>query len=78
MSSAQAVQELPTESVFVLPDRHDVKALTALLERMDESKDALGIESYGISDTSLEEVSLIPCQLPCYLRPTSQVTEIRK
>lgn len=60
MRSAQAVRELPTESVFVLPDRHDVTALTSLLEKMDENKDTLGIESYGISDTSLEEVSLIP------------------
>lgn len=55
--SAQAVQEMASESVFVLGDRHDVPAITALLEKMDESRDSLGIESYGISDTSLEEVS---------------------
>ncbi|KAK3930971.1 ATP-binding cassette sub-family A member 12 [Frankliniella fusca] len=56
--SAQAVQEMASESVFVLPDRHDVAAITTLLERMDENSEALGIESYGISDTSLEEIFL--------------------
>lgn len=57
VSSAQVVQEVAAESVFVLRDRHDVEAITAVLEKMDQSKEELGIESYGISDTSLEEVS---------------------
>ncbi|KAE8742746.1 ABC-transporter, subfamily A member 02 [Frankliniella occidentalis] len=58
VASAQAVEEMASESVFVLPDRHDVPAITALLEKMDENTEALGIESYGISDTSLEEIFL--------------------
>ncbi|XP_034242493.1 phospholipid-transporting ATPase ABCA1-like isoform X2 [Thrips palmi] len=58
VASAQVVQEVPSESVFVLRDRHDVEAITTVLEKMDKSKDGLGIESYGISDTSLEEIFL--------------------
>lgn len=42
--------------VFILPDRHDVPAITALLERLDERREALGIASYAVSDTALEEV----------------------
>lgn len=45
------------EAVFVLPDRHDVPAITALLERLDARRGDLGIASYAVSDTALEEVS---------------------
>ncbi|KAJ1524618.1 hypothetical protein ONE63_011102 [Megalurothrips usitatus] len=47
-----------SQVVYTLPDRHDVAAITALLERLDHQRDALGIASYAISDTSLEEIFL--------------------
>ncbi|KAE8736684.1 ABC-transporter, subfamily A member 03 [Frankliniella occidentalis] len=46
------------EVVYTLPDRHDVAAITALFERLDERREQLGIASYAISDTSLEEIFL--------------------
>ncbi|KAK3933415.1 Phospholipid-transporting ATPase ABCA1, partial [Frankliniella fusca] len=46
------------EVVYTLPDRHDVAAITRLLERLDERRRDLGVASYAISDTSLEEIFL--------------------
>ncbi|KAK3933416.1 Phospholipid-transporting ATPase ABCA1 [Frankliniella fusca] len=46
------------EVVYTLPDRHDVAAITRLLERLDERRRYLGVASYAISDTSLEEIFL--------------------
>ena len=45
-----------SQAMYVLPDRHDVPAITSLLEQLDQRQDELDIASYAISDTSLEEV----------------------
>ncbi|KAK3793768.1 hypothetical protein RRG08_043414 [Elysia crispata] len=59
VSSALVVEDNDLQICFRVPDDTDHGTeLVHLLDALEESKDDLGIASYGISDTDLEEVFL--------------------
>nr|CAD7402681.1 unnamed protein product [Timema poppensis] len=52
-------QHRGSELVYVLPSRENIEQLEHLLEELDSKMHQLGIHSYGITDTTLEEVCKI-------------------
>lgn len=59
MNNAIFVEYIGSEASYILPDRDDTNSLMSLCDHLEKDKGSLGILSYGISDTSLEEVMLI-------------------
>ena len=56
---ATLAESLGTEITYQLPDDKDhTKAFEKLFQDLDENLSSLGLSSYGISDTTLEEVFL--------------------
>lgn len=54
---ARLVEEIGTEMTFILPVSDDyVSQMTRLFEELDANKSRLHIHTYGLSDTTLEEV----------------------
>nr|CAD7402680.1 unnamed protein product [Timema poppensis] len=51
-------QHRGSELVYVLPSRENIEQLEHLLEELDSKMHQLGIHSYGITDTTLEEIFL--------------------
>lgn len=49
-------EKVGSEIIFVLPQRNNTEELKQLFSSLEENKVALHIDSYGMSDTSLEEV----------------------
>ena len=64
MPSAKFLERIGGELIYVLPERDNLVAFTTLFDSLDANKDKLSIHSYGISDTSLEEVSIVCQKLP--------------
>ncbi|ELU18493.1 hypothetical protein CAPTEDRAFT_149677 [Capitella teleta] len=59
LPGSRLVEEIGSEITFVLPADSDQKArFKQLFERLEAHKEQLHINSYGVSDTSLEEVFL--------------------
>jgi phosphatidylserine/phosphatidylglycerophosphate/cardiolipin synthase-like enzyme len=59
LPDCRLVEEIGSEITFVLPsDSQHRSQFKHLFERLEASKDELHISSYGVSDTSLEEVFL--------------------
>ncbi|CAH1395854.1 unnamed protein product [Nezara viridula] len=58
VNNAIFVEYIGSEASYILPDRDDTSALMNLCDRLEKDKHSLGILSYGISDTSLEEIFL--------------------
>nr|CAD7196497.1 unnamed protein product [Timema douglasi] len=56
---ARLHQHRGSELVYVLPSRENIEQLEHLLEELDSKMHQLGIHSYGITDTTLEEVCKI-------------------
>nr|CAD7255882.1 unnamed protein product [Timema shepardi] len=56
---ARLHQHRGSELVYVLPSRENIEQLEHLLEELDSKMHQLGIHSYGITDTTLEEVRKI-------------------
>lgn len=56
IKSAMFVEHIGSEVSYILPDRENTASLVQLCDSLDKDKTSLGILSYGISDTSLEEV----------------------
>lgn len=58
VSGAHLVENIGSELKFVLPTNHGQLAhFEELFRSLEERKQTLGISSYGISDSSLEEVT---------------------
>nr|CAD7439812.1 unnamed protein product [Timema bartmani] len=55
---ARLHQHRGSELVYVLPSRENIEQLEHLLEELDSKMHQLGIVSYGITDTTLEEIFL--------------------
>lgn len=63
----QALSNVGTELSYKLPSDETSK-FADMLDHLEGSLDKLQIQSYGISNTTLEEVRwLVPCQLGCHL-----------
>lgn len=58
VSSVIFVEHIGSEVSYILPERDNTPALVKLCDSLDKDKETLGIVSYGISDTSLEEIFL--------------------
>ncbi|XP_075213435.1 phospholipid-transporting ATPase ABCA1-like isoform X2 [Lycorma delicatula] len=56
--SAQFLEQIGTELVYILPQRDKIEEFRYLFVSLDKNKTSLNIASYGISDTSLEEIFL--------------------
>lgn len=57
--SATLVEDIGTEVSYVLPNEAAHSgALERLFTDLDQNMHALGVSSYGVSDTTLEEVGL--------------------
>ncbi len=55
--SAQLVEEVGTEITFTLPvDHGQIAEFGNLFNQIDENRSRLGIDKYGVSDGTLEEV----------------------
>ena len=56
--TAQVVEEIGTEITYVLPVNQDQTVeFGAMFEAIDNHRDELMIDKYGVSDSTLEEVS---------------------
>lgn len=59
--SAKLVEDVGMELVYVLPvESKEGGAYELLFDALDQNLDRLGIASYGISDSTLEEVRNVP------------------
>lgn len=58
VNNAIFVEYIGSEASYILPDRGDTDSLMSLCDHLEKDKGSLGILSYGISDTSLEEIFL--------------------
>ncbi|XP_066903690.1 phospholipid-transporting ATPase ABCA1 isoform X2 [Halyomorpha halys] len=58
VNNAIFVEYIGSEASYILPDRDNTDSLMSLCDHLEKDKDSLGILSYGISDTSLEEIFL--------------------
>lgn len=61
ISNGKMVQDVGSDVVFCLPEFDEEGArqrdkFPALFDELDAKMDALGLDSYGVSDTTLEEV----------------------
>lgn len=63
MSTAKFLEQIGGELIYVLPERDNLAAFTMLFGLLDANKEKLGIHSYGISDTSLEEVRFVMLEM---------------
>ncbi|XP_049802768.1 ATP-binding cassette sub-family A member 7-like [Schistocerca nitens] len=61
IESAHLVQSLGSSFVYILPQRYATDKFEELLRSLDEMSEQLKICSYGIRDTSLEEIFLNVC-----------------
>lgn len=60
MANARLVEDIGHELTYVLPyEAAKDGAFVELFHEMDDRLTDLGISSYGISDTTLEEVSIL-------------------
>lgn len=67
---AQLAEDNGREFVCQLPDDKDsTSRFEKLFRSLDASLDDLHLSSYGISDTTLEEVSLLSCMLHSLIFP---------
>ena len=56
------MEEIGSEVTYVLPtSKGRLQAFTNLFEQLDKHKESLGIDKYGVSDSTLEEVRV--CRL---------------
>ncbi len=81
MPNAQLIQEFGSEIMYVLPTNasSSTNSLMELLKQLDNNRDALRIHKYGISDTTLEEVSCNAERSSLYMdRLRTIVTEVYK
>ena len=54
------MEEIGSEMTFILPtDKGQSSLFHQLFTSLEEKKDSLYIDSYGVSDTTLEEVGII-------------------
>lgn len=61
VQNAKLVQNVGTDIVFCLPDfssdgDRQRESFPALFDALDAKLETLGLDSYGVSDTTLEEV----------------------
>lgn len=55
--NAKLVEEVGTELTFMLPTHEgQITSFPEMFAQLETQKGALGINSYGVSDTTLEEV----------------------
>lgn len=59
MPNIELVEEIGSEIVFMLPVQNDPSAFDKLFKALEDNKKRLNIDSYGVSDTTLEEVSKV-------------------
>ena len=60
--NARLVEEIGTEMTFILPVEDDyVAQMKKLFGELDKNKAKLFIHTYGLTDTTLEEVRLVFC-----------------
>lgn len=57
MPSAKLLEQIGDEVTFVLPQNDNPETIVELLKTLEMEKENLSVYSYGISDTSLEDVS---------------------
>lgn len=69
MPNAELIQQLGTELVYMLPDRQNTSQLEELFKTLDENIGKAGIDSYGLSDTTLEEVRHVYYKFSLYFSP---------
>lgn len=58
IKDAEYLEQIGTEITFVIPSHVPVEEYGKLFEILDEEEKEKRIMSYGVSDTSLEEVKL--------------------
>uniref|UniRef100_A0A1B6DIK2 ABC transporter domain-containing protein n=2 Tax=Clastoptera arizonana TaxID=38151 RepID=A0A1B6DIK2_9HEMI len=58
MPSARLSEQIGDEVVFVLPQNNNSDDIASLLKALEANKKILHVHSYGISDTSLEDIFL--------------------
>ena len=66
MPSAQLICETRHELSYILPKNNSQNAsFKSLFASLEENKEKLGCSGFGLTDTSLEEVTLIVCLFVC-------------
>jgi len=55
---ASVIQAVGKDVVISLPNRDDINSITQLIAALEHDKQVFGIDSFGISDTPLEDVSI--------------------